>query len=74
MAEVPVHVFINPLGYALHASPQTGADFYFTQDLQVHSVTPSAGATCGGTEVRALLPFSADTPFCHRGRFVLLGS
>eukprot|EP00439_Symbiodinium_sp_Y106_P059475 s1671_g8.t1 len=49
-SNVPIYVHTT-LGYALFASPFTGADFHFTQHLRLSSVYPLNGSFYGGTRI-----------------------
>ncbi|CAE6968934.1 PKHD1L1, partial [Symbiodinium sp. CCMP2456] len=49
-SNVPIYVH-TALGYALFASPFTGADFHFTQHLRLSSVYPLNGSFYGGTTI-----------------------
>ncbi|CAE6936123.1 Pkhd1l1, partial [Symbiodinium sp. CCMP2592] len=49
-SNVPIYVHTT-LGYALFASPFTGADFHFTQHLRLSSVYPLNGSFYGGTTI-----------------------
>ncbi|CAE8632949.1 unnamed protein product, partial [Polarella glacialis] len=48
---VAITVMVDDSGYALKASPYSGADFSFQQELRMDSITPQSGSFYGGTQV-----------------------